>query len=434
MKYKFSKFCLYLIDENRVVIKNTRTGAIVVMSKKTFLRIKKWIQGSESSLPQQCLANLSGENGILVSNDLDEFEDYKKSFLFTRNKKANLFSLHFLPTTNCQFSCNYCFEKGTSKTDMNFNILGQSIKWLYQYLDINKAIDDLRLIIFGGEPLLRKDLVTTFLPEFKRLSEIYKKSFWTELTTNGEFLNQDVAKTLANYNWKRAQITLDGYGETHDRRRTNANRKLSFHQIISNIKMLIENNYIDKIDLRISLDGETYDSIPKLIKFLGKLGWQEKIKLSLGLIVPGINVDVKKDSQKLTAERVLNVWVIAKKEGFEIPDEFMAGPWCVAIAKHSAVLQPDGTLQKCFCTVGKPEFNFNNIFSKPLSYTKDDRFEMFDRINKCIEEECVYLPICGGGCIHDSIVAYGKVGFKRRFCQKTLLGKINLGLLKLNFR
>lgn len=58
---------------------------------------------------------------------------------------------------------------------------------------------------------------------------------------------------------------------------------------------------------------------------------------------------------------------------------------------------------------------------------------MWNRINKCIKEKCIYLPVCGGGCVYDAIVAHGKFGFEDRFCQKTLLADINKGLLKLNY-
>ncbi len=124
---------------------------------------------------------------------------------------------------------------------------------------------------------------------------------------------------------------------------------------------------------------------------------------------------------------------MAQEEGFQIPEEFINGQWCVAIAKHSAVLQPNGQLQKCFCTVGRKEYDFANIWTSDSSYLRDPRFEQFKRTNQCIEDKCEFIPMCGGGCIHDAIIqANGHDGFEQRFCQKTLLREYNIGLLKLN--
>ncbi|MCK6463041.1 MAG: radical SAM protein [Candidatus Pacebacteria bacterium] len=418
-----------------MIVKNIRTGAVIRLNSGTFSAIQKWLQGSESSLPQEYTERLFGENAFLVPCDFNELNDYKENFIYTRNEKANLFSLYFLPTTRCQFSCFYCFEeKSNSKDkDMTDGVMKQSAKWISDYFDVNKEVGALRFILFGGESLLRKDIIRKALPIFKSVATENKKDFWTEIITNGELLDSKIAETLSKYNWKRVQITLDGTEKIHNSRRFGKGRKPSFAKIIENIKMLLEKNYIKAIDLRISFDKETSDSIPEIIYFLGGLGYQERIKLSIGLITPSIDTSIKSESQEIVAEKTLKIWSIAKKEGFAIPDEFMVGPWCVAIAKHSAVLQPNGAIQKCFCTVGKNKYDFDSVFNPPISYTKDQRFEMFNRTDDCIKEECIYLPVCGGGCLYNSIVAYGDSGFQKRFCQKILLDKTNKGLLKLNY-
>ncbi|MEI6191360.1 MAG: SPASM domain-containing protein [bacterium] len=197
--------------------------------------------------------------------------------------------------------------------------------------------------------------------------------------------------------------------------------------------MLLDGGFVEKVNLRLSLDGETSDSIPHLIEYLSGLGYGNKIHLSLGLVVPSFNTETKEINERSIAKKAVEAWTVAQNFGFELPDEFLLGPWCVAIARHSVVLQPNGSLQKCFCTVGRPEFDFTDVFRTPESYSRDSRFEFFDRTNDCVKEKCPYLPVCGGGCIHDSVVKHGLTGFSRRLCQRELVKQINKGLVLLKY-
>jgi radical SAM protein with 4Fe4S-binding SPASM domain len=80
-------------------------------------------------------------------------------------------------------------------------------------------------------------------------------------------------------------------------------------------------------------------------------------------------------------------------------------------------------------------YEFGNIFTDASGYTKDRKYENFDRINDCIEEKCAYLPICGGGCTYHAAIENGGTieGFSKRHCKKVLLHDLNDGLLRLSY-
>ena len=107
---------------------------------------------------------------------------------------------------------------------------------------------------------------------------------------------------------------------------------------------------------------------------------QDKIRLSIGFIESSFFVTIKGMEEKWQAEQALKVWQCARDLGFKIPDEYASGPLCVAQAKHSAVLQPDGNLQKCFCTSGQNQHAFGSIFTNTDGYTKDSKYENFKRL------------------------------------------------------
>lgn len=375
---------------------------------------------------------LYGKNAFIVPCDVDEFKNYQDSFLYTRNNKAKIFVLHFLPTMMCQLNCSYCFEQGAKRQGtMTDRVLGQTILWLREYFKSNPEIQLFKCVLFGGEPLLEKKFIVRALSEFSKIAKSFKKEFCAEIVTNGLLLDKDFTKILTKYNLQRVQITLDGIRDLHDLRRISHDKCPTFDRIISNVGALLDEDSF-QINLRLSLDEQTADSLLDLVEYLSKLERFAKIHLSLGIITPFLNSQIKVPPEKELVDKAILVWKTAKSFGFSIPDEFAAGPWCVAIAKYSAVLQPNGALQKCFCTVGRSEFDFDTIFNCPTS-TEDARFENFSRVSRCVKERCPYLPICGGGCIHDSLVAYGKKGFKERFCRRDFISRLNKGLLALNY-
>jgi len=387
MQYCWSKFCIFEQTGDIVIVKNNLTSAVVKLRKDFFERINKWIAGSILSMPAN-IESLLGDNAILVSTAMDEFESYQKSFLDTRNEKAFLFTLHLLPTLKCQLFCDYCVEKGIIRAqDLNENVLAQTVRWLVTYFksDFAKEVSMLKLVFFGGEPLLRQNTIKDSLISFSKLADQTGKNFIVELITNGTLLDKNTAGLFKSYNWKRVQITLDGPERIHNSRRYGQNKKGTFAEIIRNVTKLLDLGCVEKINIRISIDLENADYVPELLLFLASLGWQDKIQLTLGLITSNLAGRRVKYAAEIMADKMLSVWQSAQELGFKIPDEFIAGPWCVAIAKHSAVIEPSGSLQKCFCMVGRSEYSFGNIMDTPSEYARDERFEHC-RIGRCIKE------------------------------------------------
>lgn len=438
--HKWSIFNIQEKIEDGVLIKNNLTGSVVYINDKNFKQIEFWLNKKSDVIPHCVNEMINEEIGKLVKYENDECGEYKKIFKQTR-ATSNIFTLNFLPTTNCQLKCSYCFENGIHKNEyMSNETIKQTLVWLDSYFNLHKKISELRIEIFGGEPLLRKDIIKKAIPLLYRLSQTHKQNFCVGLVSNGELLDKKTAQFLKQYNWNRAQITLDRPKETHNKRRIGKNNRPTFDKIIRNILTITEKEYIKKIDLRINFDLIIADKIFQLLEYLTNLKLQNKVSLTFALINSNFEEQCKSTlcTSKISNEDIANVYIsfyeYAKKLKFNIQEEFVSGPFCIATLKHTAVLQPNGFLQKCFCTIGKSEYNFDSIQNMPKYYAKDKRFELFTkRTKKCIEEKCELLPICGGGCIHNSLIKNGKNGFIKEFCEKNLLMKINKALLRINY-
>ena len=436
-KLKWTDFRIRVpLDNDCVVIKSTLTGAVVKFSVADEARINTLIDHSEVT---EAVNTLAERNiGLVVPTNRDEFAEWRQRLVQRRDHEAHMFILHFLPTLQCQFSCGYCFENGGERMKgMSDRVIDDMSCWLSNYFDGHPEINTFRLVLFGGEPLLRKDVVAKGLEAVYSLSNKRRLDFWTELVSNGEMLNESTAAMLAGYHWLRAQITLDGPEEVHNARRPGKQGRETFSNVMDAIKLLTSTEYLKKVDIRISLDHENADSIPELIEYLSLLGVQDRMNLSLGLITPTLDKPerLRWDEEHSLGEKAVSIWSVAQKYGFTIPADFVTGPWCVAIAKHSAILQPNGALQKCFCTSARPEYDFGTIKEEPGEYLRDKHFEAWKRTDQCIDERCPFLPVCGGGCLHDAMVAAGGPdGGTSRFCQKPLIKVYNEGLIRLNFQ
>lgn len=422
-------------EGSTIILKNTKTGAVVRLSNDQFQELQEWLSNQELTSPN-FVTDLVGQNGILVDRAVDEFVEWRDQLVDTRDNRARIFSLHLEPTIQCQLRCGYCFENGIDRgKGMTEEVFLQSIEWLDKYFVEHPEVEVLRLIFFGGEPLLRKDIVRKSLSAYFELAKRHGLEHITEIITNGELLTEDVAQLFSGYNWKRVQITLDGPREVHDARRHGEAGRPTFDNIWQNVLMLARTNYVPAIDIRLSMDKSNAGDIPRLLEFMAAAGIQDKIRLSIGFIESSMYITIKGLEEKWQAKYALHIWETARNLGFKIPDEYASGPLCVAQAKHSAVLQPDGNLQKCFCTSGQNEHAFGSVFSDTGDYTRDVRYENWKRLDQCIEEKCAYLPICGGGCTYHAVVEHGKTteAFAQRHCRKTLLAEMNAGLLRLSY-
>lgn len=438
MNWKFSIFSFPVEHKGIVLIKNTFTGAIVSLKKDDYNELTTSLR--LGTIPKWA-TNLKGQNGILVKDNIDEEGAFKKLFLKTREANQIL-TIHILPTLACQLNCPYCFERyipNNKRCSVKDTVIDSMFNLLDSYI-VTHTIKAIKIIFFGGEPLLRKDLITNILSRLKLFSTTSGIKIKTELVTNGELLDKEICELFKKHNWTRLQVTLDGFKDTHNKTRRRKDGKETFDTIIDGIKLVFENKYIDKIDLRINLSKTNFTSARKLINYLADLNLSAFLNVTVGLIesydensCPSLSCNARQEEiDDSTARNYLKLSLLAKQRGFNIQDEFVAGPICIATMKHSVVIQPDGGMQKCFCSVGIKEFNFANLLRCKQLTLRDQRFEFFDdRIKKCIEEKCSFLPMCNGGCVWRAVHRHGSAkGFKERSCQREAMEIINGGLMK----
>lgn len=433
-------FNFYVSDDDYLIIRNTLTTATMRISKKCKEEIDNLLSHSDifkfkDPTNIERIVKKLWESGVIVDSIIDEKKQYKELFLQHREDDKT-FAVYIVTTTNCQLACPYCFEGKEKKNEIiTIKDADRIMVWIASYLSKNYC-EKLRVVFYGGEPLLNKKAIKYMLPKLKEIADSKNLLFETGILTNAEFFDFEIGKFLSEYNLTKVQITLDGPQKCHDLRRfRKVSKKGTFCKIINNIFCLLENNFARKIDLRVNFDKQNIEFIPELFDFLASSKVQDRINLSFGIITSTISDNEKMYFEKNTpgqlgnAEKYLWLCSEAKKKGFSIPKEFLSGPWCVARKIHSAVILPKGGLLKCISLVGRDEFIFGDLNCQS---SLDEKFTDFKYVDDCLDNNCPFVPICGGGCRFEAYLSEGS--FSEPYCQRDLIERINRGLVILNYK
>lgn len=131
-------------------------------------------------------------------------------------------------SNKCNFTCPHCYTKSGAGEFGETTLTIQDIKRLADEAD---ALGVYEIDIQGGEPLINPQL-------FEILDAIQTERFYVYITTNGWFLNQEMAKKLAEAGVDRVSVSIDAFSEDeHDAFRR---KKGSFRKCMDALKYVKE--------------------------------------------------------------------------------------------------------------------------------------------------------------------------------------------------
>ena len=140
-------------------------------------------------------------------------------------------------TQQCNLRCEYCAYSGLyenrvhSNRNMDFNTAKKAI------LSHSRDSNQITLGFYGGEPLLRFDLIKYCVEYIEGIVE--GKEIMYAITTNGTLLSDEVVDFLAQHHVL-LSISLDGSKKEHDLHRKFRSGKGSFDVIMENVRRLKE--------------------------------------------------------------------------------------------------------------------------------------------------------------------------------------------------
>lgn len=172
LEYKLSKYNHTIEKDNRVVLFNTYTGALSILSLEEFNLYLHPEQADEINK----YTKLFIDNGYWIHYLRDEFTEIKINNLIATYEDSEKYSFIIAPTLKCNANCFYCYESTYYKHHINEKTVAQLSLFFNTFLKKGKK---LHFTWFGGEPLLCENQIS------KITSSLYSKDFTSSLITNG---------------------------------------------------------------------------------------------------------------------------------------------------------------------------------------------------------------------------------------------------------
>lgn len=356
------------------------------------------------------------KNGILIEDFINEIDLLKMKFNIER-ASTKILSISISPTLDCNFRCVYCFEKH-KKENMDKGVKDSLIKFIEKE---STTIRYLGVAWFGGEPLLKYDLINELSKSFIGICENKNVHYEASMSTNGYLLSKELYERLVgDCLVGHFQITIDGDQRSHDRRRPLYTGKGTFEKILGNLKDIASSKAKAKITIRINVDKDNENSSVQALDILDKEGLKDLVDFYFYPINTLGNVNPCIASKCFSGEEYLKKFLLHFRDsiysGFKTTEyPMLRKGFCETISSWSWSFAPNGRVYKCTNDLGnidesvgyldqsgKIKWNYNLV--KWLT------FNPFEE-ERCMK--CKYLPICMGGCPYKRFHLIGDLSHKK---------------------
>lgn len=141
-------------------------------------------------------------------------------------------------TDKCNLNCDYCYyHDGKSHEDMSFHDILKIIEYFKDFV-IPQDTPAYDITFFGGEPLLKKDLILEVVDHYlKQTDSAIRLRF--HLCTNGVLLSTDLLKEFQQRSIG-IYLSLDGPQDLHDTHRHFKDGSGSFATISQNLEKIAD--------------------------------------------------------------------------------------------------------------------------------------------------------------------------------------------------
>ena len=434
---RVSNFNIYLDmknDDNYLLIQGAR-GAFDIVDKSVVKILEQALDDTErlNGLEEDIKKVLEKRGYITELSEEDEFIFIKKLCKGINERGRKHLSITLMPTYNCNFRCEYCFERNLQKNGeewLNKKMSPEIVDAVFGQL-VKKKEEGYKLdgiYLFGGEPLLRtnRDIVEYICSKADSLD------IPISCISNGYDLDEYI-DLVKEFKFKYIQITIDGIGEEHDKRRYLLGGQGTYDRIISNIDLALEEGL--QIVLRTNVNKKNLNGIDGLIRFYKSKGWTELKNFSyyfkstmkcydeIGETLSDIELMNKLSEiylEPVSRFQFNSIYHgISEKLIYMLKNNTFApvrSGYCGANLGMYTI-DPYGDIYPCWDVLAEEENTIGKVDIEKQEFIFNDNLENWkgrtvDKLEEC--NKCKYMLFCGGGCSAQAKVMHNDIN--RVFC------------------
>lgn len=347
----------------------------------------------------------------MVVEDGDEERAGVLEFFEKLNARNRVLNITVVLNLDCNFSCVYCYEGGLKgKLYMSRMTADHLIDFIKRHFTADK--NELLIDFYGGEPLLSIPLIKYISNALQAFTQFRGASYRSTLVTNGSLFKRKTAEELSDLGLESVKITLDGPAETHNKSRPYKSGAPSFDHIIENI---LDTWDIVKIGVGGNFESHNYRQFVLLLDYLEAVGltpdrirWVKFDPVAKSPDDGFSHVKYKGGCGSINEPWLLEVEAFLREEilkrGYRT--QKVQPVTCIVEIEDSYVVNFDGLIYKCPAFIGRKGYEVGDVENGVTAYGSSYKIGHWKN-EECAE--CVYLPLCFGGCRYMSFVRDGNV-------------------------
>jgi len=318
-------------------------------------------------------------------------------------------------TDDCNLACDYCYRangsEGAKAATMTEETARKAVDFLFEG---SGGLDEVVLVLFGGEPLLNMGALEAAVARGRLGSEETGKKLSLAMTTNGTLFSEKTVDFIRE-NRIGVTVSVDGEPETHDRCRRFPGGAPSYGAVARGLRRLLRDSMEKPVVARATVTRQ----VPDLSRSLHHL-------LDLGLAEAGFapvtsgDPAYRLDEEDMT--RLLEQFQQLSQEfvrtaldggflGFTNLVDLLVSLHEGEVKTHACgaglglfSVDPRGALYLCQRLTGEACARMGSL-REGLDLAKVEAFRgeaALERRGEC--KECWARTLCAGGCYHEALV------------------------------
>lgn len=348
--------------------------------------------------------------------------------------------MYLLLTDGCNLKCRYCFEDSPVAPSFSPSLMGAGTaeKAISYFACLSGKYDEgikkQRLIhLYGGEPLLNKDVVRVSVLEIKKLQRegILPDNCETAIVTNGTLIDEEVTRFLGR-NQVTIGLSLDGPEQINNLHRIAKSDQMNvFAEVMQAHKLLAKHGA--KIGISATLTPEVIENAEEVLDFfINKLGIQDGICFNILHYNPIMQVDSEyfekaasfliKSFQTFRENGIYEERMMRKAEAFANKSPIYSD---CGVNGNQIVVSPDGKIGVCHDFIKPRKYFGGTVYAPHYDPVNEGLYEDWKNRSPFFMEQCVdceAIAICGGGCPASAELQTGnRWNIDRRICPHSKL-------------